>query len=873
MYAALGGINEAIMRAGSPQELFQRICDAAVNGGEFLTAAVILPDRQTNWTSIAAVTGRVEQELRKARISIDEKTPEGQGLVGNAFRSREAGVSSDFLTDKRTDLWHTEARRAGVVAAAALPLIRNGSAIGVLLLYSSEKRAFDDEILKLLKRMAQNVVFALDNFEREEERRRGELALRANEEKYRDILKGIEDAYYEVDLKGDLVSVNPAFCRMLGYSEVELMGLNNRQYQTPEVATAVYKVFNRVYRTGEAEKGFDWVLICKDGSQVVGEGSVHLIKDAKGNSVGFRGMLRDVTARRRMERALRDSEERFRALTELSSDWYWEQDAQYRFVQASGNVMERSGLSPEDYLGKTLWALPFFNVPEELWAQHKAAIAARQPFHDLVLKTSGGEALRFVSISGRPILDDNGDFLGYRGTGKDITERTLDVERIQYLATHDGLTSLPNRVMFSRLLNFAIQQARRNERKLAVLFIDLDRFKVINDTLGHQAGDKLLQEISMRLSRTMRASDVVARLGGDEFVVLVQEVEEPLQVGWIARKIISVVMQPVSVLGQDCRVTASVGISTYPEDAQNEQGLMRNADAAMYAAKEGGKNNFEFYSPDMRAQSLERLVLENGLRQALEREEFFLHYQAKVSLRSGAITGVEALLRWQHPERGAIAPAKFISIAEVSGLIIPIGKWVLRTACAQNVAWQRAELSPVCIAVNLSPRQFADEHLLEELAEILETTGMDPQLLELEITESMVMVNIVRAAAQLNAIKRLGVRLAIDDFGTGYSMLSQLKRFPIDTLKVDRSFICNIPNDSKDKSITLAIIALGRSLGLTVVAEGVETQDQQSFLSQNACDEMQGFHFSRPLPPEEFADMLRRHVAVPQATAAEPIVP
>jgi EAL domain-containing protein (putative c-di-GMP-specific phosphodiesterase class I) len=310
-------------------------------------------------------------------------------------------------------------------------------------------------------------------------------------------------------------------------------------------------------------------------------------------------------------------------------------------------------------------------------------------------------------------------------------------------------------------------------------------------------------------------------------------------------------------------VTASIGISMFPNDAQDEQALMKNADMAMYLAKEEGKNNFQFYSKDIKAQSVERLTLETSLRRALEREEFFLHYQAKLDLATGVISGVEALLRWQHPDLGLVSPAQFIPLAEETGLIVPIGTWVLKTACVQNMAWQHAGLPPVHMAVNLSPRQFADENLLTDLATVLRETGMRPELLELEITESMVMGNVDRAARQLNAIKEMGVRLAIDDFGTGYSSLAQIKRFPIDTIKVDRSFIREIPNDAEDKAIAEAIIAMGRSLSLTVVAEGVETEEQQAFLRAHACHEMQGYYFSKPVAAEQFAELLRTHVPVP----------
>ncbi len=455
---------------------------------------------------------------------------------------------------------------------------------------------------------------------------------------------------------------------------------------------------------------------------------------------------------------------------------------------------------------------------------------------------------------------DTGDEIGQLAKQFDsmLDERKRSDERIQYLADHDALTTLPNRSMFSGILNVAIRLAQRYKRQFAIMFIDLDRFKVINDSLGHHVGDTILQQMAARLTQCLRASDVVARLGGDEFVVLLQEANNPDDVAKVAHKLLSAAMKPIAVQGQEYRVTASIGICLYPKDGADEPTLMKNADIAMYLAKEEGKNNFQFYIEQTKIRPLERLTLEMDLGLALERNEFLLHYQAKLDLQTGLITGAEALIRWQHPTLGMVSPLQFISLAEEAGLIVPIGKWVLRTACMQNVAWQKAGLPPLCMAVNLSPRQFSDEHLLADLANILRETGMRPELLEFEITEGMVMQNVERAMRLLSAIKAMGVRLAIDDFGTGYSSLSQIKRFPIDTLKIDRSLIRDIATDPDDRAIAEAIIAMGKTLSLTIVAEGVETKEQAMFLRDHACDEMQGYYFSKPVPSDQFAELQRR---------------
>jgi diguanylate cyclase (GGDEF)-like protein len=416
-------------------------------------------------------------------------------------------------------------------------------------------------------------------------------------------------------------------------------------------------------------------------------------------------------------------------------------------------------------------------------------------------------------------------------------------------------------------LNQAISLAHRHANQLAVLFLDLDGFKNVNDTLGHGAGDLLLQEFGKRLQGCLRESDTVARLGGDEFVVLLPTLRDAADAEMIAHKILAAARTSFVALGQESHVTASVGISTYPKDGKDEQSLMKNADIAMYQAKQNGKNNFQFYSMQINANSLERLALESSLRRALEHDEFELHYQPKIDAHSGRIGGMEALLRWQHPELGMVAPAKFLPIAEETGLIISIGKWVLKTACAQNVAWRQRGLPYLNVSVNLSRRQFADESLVRDIASILAQTGMSPNRLELEITESTLMHDVDKAIVTLKLFRDLGVRLAVDNFGTGYSSLSNLKQFPLDTIKIDGSFFRDISNRSENRGIAEAIIAMGRTLSLTIVAEGVETKAQADFLRERACDEFQGFYFSKAVSAGAFTEMLEAQVAVPAKIA------
>jgi diguanylate cyclase (GGDEF)-like protein len=428
-------------------------------------------------------------------------------------------------------------------------------------------------------------------------------------------------------------------------------------------------------------------------------------------------------------------------------------------------------------------------------------------------------------------------------------------ERLSSLAYHDTLTGLPNRLLFHDRLALAVAQSPRHGKGLAVLFMDVDRFKVINDSLGHSVGDRLIREVAARLRACVREGDTVARLGGDEFTVLLPDVGQAVDAAKVAGKVLDVIRVPFDIDGREIFVTSSMGISLYPDDGRDAETLVKNADAAMYRAKEQGRDRYLLYTPALNATALERLALESSLRKALPNDELLLHYQPIVDVATRRVHGVEALLRWNHPELGLVPPADFIPLAEVTGLILAMGPWVLRTACAQARAWQ--ELHPgLRVAVNLSARQFQEPGLVGHVTDALADTGLDPRLLQLEITESSAMQNAQAAIQTLRELKALGVGLSIDDFGTGYSSLSYLRRFPIDTLKIDQSFIRDIGADPDDAAIASAIIALARTLKLSVVAEGVETAEQLAFVARHGCDQTQGYLFSRPLSAQRCADLL-----------------
>ena len=449
------------------------------------------------------------------------------------------------------------------------------------------------------------------------------------------------------------------------------------------------------------------------------------------------------------------------------------------------------------------------------------------------------------------------DTTNYIAVFSDISGDISAAERIQRLAYYDTLTDLPNRALLSDRLDLAIAHAKSSGYKCAVLFLDMDRFKNINDALGHSIGDQLLKSVATRLKECVREVDTVARMGGDEFVVVLDGAAETGSILSVARKMLHSLSQPYEVEGHNIRATPSIGISVYPEDGTDGESLIMNADSAMYHAKENGRNDFKFFVSDMKTKVTEKLFIESDLRKALEHGQFVLYFQPQVDIRTGHIIGAEALIRWNHPTAGLISPAKFIPIAEESGLIIPLGEWILNEACRQNLAWQKAGLTPISIAVNLSAVQFRQPNLCQLIGRVLSDTGLDPHYLELELTEGLVMSNTDSAIATLNGFKEMGVHISIDDFGTGYSSLSYLKHFPIDYLKIDQSFIRDITANPDDAAITTAIINMAQGLNLRTIAEGVETAEQLKFLRLHSCDVVQGYYFSKPVPATEFADILQ----------------
>jgi len=786
MLAALSATNEAIVRAGSRDELYQLVCEAAATGGRFTSTTIALARPGSDRMEIVAGAGPTGESARQVTLSVNEADPEGRGVCGITFRSGKACIFNDYLADPRAAAFHEKARREGSRSGAGFPLSVRGQVVGVMLYVSLQKDAFTPEFTELLQRLADNVSFALETFERADEKAKTE----DQKERLTRMLAALSatnEAIVRASSRNELFDLVCKATANGGKFTATSIGLLRPDSEYLDIVAAA----------GPTAASSREARVSANEANPEGRGSSGIAIRSRKPCI-INDYLADPRSQAFHARALRDG--------------------------------TRAGAAfPLLVRGQVVGVMIFVAIEKDTFTPE---------FSELLQRLIDNVSLALQNF-------DRAD------------EKTRADERIEYLASHDSLTNLPNREMFNGMLRRTIDAAARYQRSFAVLFIDLDRFKVINDSLGHDAGDMLLVEIGGRLRNALRSSDVVARLGGDEFVVILEEAAEPHEVERIAGELLSVLSQPLQLSGHECHTTASIGIAMYPSDGVDMQTLTKNADMAMYLAKEDGKNGFRFFTKEIKTQSIERLTLESALRRALERDQFSLHYQPKVDMVTGQITGVEALLRWNHPELGMVSPAQFIPLAEETGLIVPIGRWVLEEACAQNMAWQRRGLRPVTMAVNLSPRQFADANLLHDVDEALLASGMSPVLLQLEVTESMVMRNVSRAIKVLDAVQSRGIRLAIDDFGTGYSSMSLMKQFRIDTIKIDRSFVRDLPNDTEDQAIAQAIISMGKALGMTVIAEGVETVEQQTFLRNHACDEMQGFLFSKPLPPRQMADLLR----------------
>jgi len=688
-------------------------------------------------------------------------------------------------------------------------------------------------------------------------RKRAEQALQDSQNQYQALVEW-SPLGMAVHQGGRITYVNAAAVRMWGAMTADEL-----------VGTPIEARFHPQYRASTAErmKG-----IIERGMHAPLRQSKFLRLDGRAIDVETQGMpivyhgepavltsFQDISARKQTENTLRESEERFRALTALSSDWYWEQDEQYRFVMLSGDVASSTGLSAQQHVGKTQWELPALNLSEADWQRHRALLQAHQEFRDFeIRRPDGATRMHWTSVSGSPMFDAHGVFRGYRGIARDITPQKQAADQIHRLAFYDALTGLPNRRLLIEQLKKAVQINVRHGLRGALLFIDLDNFKTLNDTLGHDVGDVLLQQVAQRLVDCVREADTVARLGGDEFVVVLEDLNEDAldaasQAEAVGQKILTALNAPYQLAGRDHRSSPSIGITLFGAQDHGVDELLKQADLAMYQAKGAGRNTLRFFDAGMQSEVDSRVALESDLRDGLHGgEELALRFQPVVGV-DGRVIGAEALVRWLQPQRGLVMPADFIPLAESTGLILQLGRWVMQAACEQLAVWaRRIETAHLTLAVNVSARELREPDFVPQVLQLLKRTGAPPSRLRLELTESVLAHRVEDIILKMSELKRCGVSFSLDDFGTGYSSLSYLKLLPLDLLKIDRSFVRDVLSDPNDAAIARTIVALGQSLGLSVVAEGVETEEQRAFLAANGCFTYQGYLFGAPMPIGEF---------------------
>lgn len=755
----------------------------------------------------AAYLPRLEENLRLGKIT--------------AFRTLDE-LPADAVSERQ----YFESQ--GIRSAVFVPMLLKRGYIGSLgCSVRSRETAWTDEIFGLLKITGEIVVSAI-------ERRRTYSALRESETRHRLLFERNLAGVYRTTLDGRIVECNEAMARLLGYdSREDLLRANALDlYGSPEAREA----FLAQIRRDGGVQGFETCLRRKDGAPVWVLESVAMMGDL------LEGTLVDITDRKLAEDALRESEARYRLMAENSTDLIARTTPDGIFVYVSDAVRHLLGFEPAEVVGT-----PIRNVIHPDDRPHLRNIVP-----DTVGRTFSYRARRkdgslvwFESTS-RALLDAHGAVYEIISVSRDISERRSAEAQIEYQAYHDALTGLPNRLLFRDRLTIALAHAKRHHESLVVMFLDLDRFKLVNDTLGHSIGDEMLRIIAGRLRSVVREGDTIARMGGDEFTVLLSDLKHTDDAARIARKLLQIVAQPLRVEGHELYVTTSIGIAVHPGDGDTAELLLKNADSAMFRAKDLGRNAYQLCTLAMNTRAAERLSIESALRRAIEREELVLHYQPLIELETRRVAGVEALLRWNRPGHGLVPPATFIGIAEETRMIVPIGEWVLREACQQAVQWRWPR-----IAVNLSPRQFQQSDLCAVVARALEESGLPARSLELEITETTAMLNTARTIATLAELRELGVRIAIDDFGTGHSSLSYLRRFPIDRVKIDREFVAEIGKSRSNRAIVSSVVSMAHGLDLVVTAEGVETEAQASFLLEQKCEEVQGFLFGRPMEASE----------------------
>jgi diguanylate cyclase (GGDEF)-like protein/PAS domain S-box-containing protein len=918
LYEALSLCNQAILRSTNEAELFPIICRDAVQFGGMKLAWIGLLDSESKTVKPVASFGEGIEYLHELQVSVDAKNPGGNGPTGTSVREDRAVWCQDFQRSATTTAWHKQAAKFGLAASASIPLHRKGRVIGALTLYASQVNAFDTAEQKLLLEMGMDISYALDRFADQLLQQQADAQIHSQSENMSALLEVSQELISSLDLKSLLQTTTDTVLQLtrMQYSAIYLLDgdrmrlwaatpplpdsyreslrnppLTDHPHVMQAITTREFVLLPdmQVAELSAAERQMAETYHLRTalflpllvGDKVLGVLTVTSAEQTVEIGANKLGVCRTLTnfcaiatdnaqlfhsielhtAQLEQRIAERDrAEDKLRKLSlavEQSPNTIVITDLDANIEYANANFSKVTGYTLDEAIGKNPRMLQSGKTPKSVYEDMWAHLTRGETWRGELINQhkDGSEYIESAIIS--PVRQADGKITNYLAIKENITDKRLAEERIQNLAHFDQLTGLPNRSLLNEHFKFALGLAQRNDEKMAVMFLDLDHFKDVNDTLGHSIGDQLLVEIALRLKSHIRDEDTVSRLGGDEFILVLPGNDEN-GAARVASKLLGIVSQPCQIDSHELIITSSIGIAIYPDDGEDFEALLKKADTAMYRVKQDNHNDFRFFKQEMQTHSARNLQLGNALRHALTRNELLLHYQPQITLQDGHIVGAEALLRWRHPELGMISPAEFIPIAEASGQIIQIGEWVLRTAAAQLKEWMDKGLPPMMMAVNLSAAQFRHPNLTEMVTDILDEVKLPHEYLELELTEAVTMDDPQAAVAVMDKLDECGIRLSIDDFGTGYSSLSYLKRFKVYKLKIDQSFVRDITHDADDKAIVTAIINMASSLGMHTIAEGVETAGQLAFLRLQGCDEVQGYYFSKPLPADEFEAFLRK---------------
>ncbi len=852
LYVALSQCNQAIVRSKNEEALFPILCHDAIHFGGMKMAWIGMADESNNHLSVVNFYGDGSDYLEGISIAIDPSDITSHGPTGHAFLFDEPFWCQDFQNNPMTALWHERGKKYGWRSSAALPLHRNGKVVGVFTLYSKDVNAFDEPVQQLLKEMTMDISYALDSFEREQARKEMEDSLAEKNNLLSSIIDNSPVRIFWKDKDLNYLGCNLVFAKDAGEKDSSsVIGKNDFELCWKDQAELYRTDDRRVMESHNSKLFFEEPQTTVSGEVIWLSTSKTPLYNKQNEVIGIVGLYEEITTRKNAEIALKESQEYLKSIiiNEPECVKLVGPDGKLIDMNPAGLAMlevdtlqEAQNYSLTSFL-LPQWRAPFIGILRSVMQGENA---------NLEFEIQGARGThRWLETNAVPMHDSEGNITMLLGITRDVTERKANEKRIDYLANFDSLTGLPNRMQLDIRIKDLLSLARRHKQEFAIMFLDLDHFKDINDTLGHTIGDKLLVNSSHRLKSILREEDTLARMGGDEFIILLPKIDMN-GVSQVAQKLLDTFKKPFDIDGNELSISVSIGIALYPNDGLDFDTLYKNADTAMYRAKKEGRNSFYFFTEEMQKNSIRHLELSNALRHALERNQFQLHYQPQFSTEKRTIIGAEALLRWHHPEFGNISPAEFIPMAEENGTILSIGEWVLRTAVKSAKQWMNEGMEPIIMAINLSAIQFRAHNLPDLVANILKETGLPPEYLELELTEGVAMQDPQRAISMMNEIHSKGVRMSIDDFGTGYSSLSYLKKFNIYKLKIDQSFIRDINVDPEDKAIVAAIISMAKSLGLQTIAEGVETIGQLDYLHEQGCDEIQGYYFSKPLSIEEF---------------------